>query len=102
MAILFLIAGMFGLATALVVLIRLIDETAYGMMTLALFVGLLGGAILGLKLANRLNRRGHVAKCNAVGSMMSDAFDREGRKGGKLAFGNRVFAREWARLNPRR
>ena len=101
-AMLFLIGGMFGLATILVVVVKLLDETAYGMMTLALFVGLIGGAVLGLKLANRLNRRGHVAKCNAVGSMMGDAFDREGQKGGKFAFGNRVFAKEWVRLNPKR
>ena len=101
-AVLFLLGGMFGLATALVIGIKLIDSEAYGMMTLALFVGLLGGAVLGLRLANRMNRRGHVAKCSAVGSMMGDAFDRNGRKGGKLAFGNRAFAREWARLNPRR
>lgn len=101
-AMLFLLGGMFGLATILVIGIKLIDSEAYGMMTLALFVGLLGGAVLGLKLANRLNRRGHVAKCSAVGSLMSDAFDRNGQKGGKLAFGNRAFAREWVRLNPRR
>ena len=99
---LFLLGGMVGSSTALVLGIRLIDAEAYGMMTLALFVGLLGGAVAGLQLANRMNRRGHVAKCTAVGSMKSDAFDRRGQKGGKLAFGNRAFAREWVRLNPRR
>ncbi len=52
---------MFGSSTALVLGIRLIDAEAYGMMTLALFVGLLGGAVAGLQLANRMNRRGHVA-----------------------------------------
>jgi hypothetical protein len=100
--ILFLLGGMLGLSAALVLGIRLIDAEAYGMMALALFVGLIGGAAAGLEAAKSMNRRGHVAKCTAVSSSRSDAFDRGGRRGGKLAFGNRAFAREWARLNPRR
>lgn len=102
LVVLFLLGGMVGLSAVLVLTIRLLDAEAYGMMGLALFVGLTGGAVTGLQLANRLNRRGHVARCTAVSSRRSDAFNRRGRTGGKLAFGNRAFAREWVRLNPRR
>ena len=101
-AVLYVIAGMVGLATTLVVVIKLLDESAYGMMGLALLVGLLGGAILGLERAKRLNQRGHVAKCNPVSSLRRDAGAREGQKSGKLIFGHRVFAQEWRRLNPKR
>ncbi len=71
----------------------------YGLGTAGFILGLIVGAVVGVKLRKLWQRPGHAPGCDAVGSLQGEGMTGP-RRGGRLRFINRVFAQEWIRHNP--